>query len=784
MLNRNLFRVFIAILVITGLSGPAYAKSGTGTIRGNVFDRNSEERLVFATLMLSSGDSVVAHAQSDSLGVFSFDGLTPGRYDIKASYLGYNPSELRELLVTSGHSLTVLVPMSENSAVLDEVVVRPYVDKTQPLNSMALTGGRMLSVEEASRYAGALDDPARLASSFAGVATNVGDNGIVVRGNAPKFLQWKIEDVEVPNPNHFAEVAGFGAGGLAAISSNVLGNSDFFTGAFPAEYGNALSGVFDIKLRSGNAADYEHAFAVGTMGIDVASQGPFRKGSNSSFIFNYRYSTLSLMSGFLPEGAGNMRYQDLSFKLNFPTPRHGTFSVWSVGLIDSNGESPKTNPDEWEHKDDREGWKNKLYMGALGLSHKINLTDRSYLKTTLAGTVSGIDGKGWIAGDDAVVYPENSISKLNTNIILNSYVNTKFSASHTNRSGLTLTTLLYDMNIRNSENIGDAPATVADNSGSAALIALHSNSSFTLGKKWKLNVGMYFQHLTLNSHYSIEPRLSAAYDLDGRSSIAMAFGMHSRMEMLNYYFTENARGELCNKNLDFTRALHFSASWQRMFVNNLRLLVEPYVQYIYSVPVSKTGTFSFLNLKDEWYITDELTNLGKGLNYGLDVTVEKYMSRGFYFMLTGSVYDARYKAADGRWRNTRFNRNFLFNGLVGKEWMVGKARRNMWSVNLKLTYMGGDRFSPVDYEKSILNQDVVFDETKAYSSRLSPIFVGHFTASYRINRRKLSHEFAIKMLNATGYSEYFNHSFNYKTQKVDIIRDGIAMPNIYYKIEF
>lgn len=784
MLNRNLFIAFTAILVITGLSGPAYAKSGTGTIRGNVFDRNSEERLVFATLMLSSGDSVVAHAQTDSLGIFSFDGLTPGRYDIKASYLGYNPSELRELLVTSGHSLTVSVPMSENSAVLDEVVVRPYVDKTQPLNSMALTGGRMLSVEEASRYAGALDDPARLASSFAGVATNVGDNGIVVRGNAPKFLQWKIEDVEVPNPNHFAEVAGFGAGGLAAISSNVLGNSDFFTGAFPAEYGNALSGVFDIKLRSGNTADYEHAFAVGTMGIDVASQGPFRKGSNSSFIFNYRYSTLSLMSGFLPEGAGNMRYQDLSFKLNFPTRRHGTFSVWSVGLIDSNGESPKNNPDEWEHKDDREGWKNKLYMGALGLSHKINLTDRSYLKTTLAGTVRGIDGKGWIAGDDAVVYPENSISKLNTNIILNSYVNTKFSSGHTNRSGLTLTTLLYDMNIRNSENIGDAPATVADNSGSAVLIALHSNSSFTLGKKWKLNVGMYFQYLTLNSHYSIEPRLSAAYDLDGRSSIAMAFGMHSRMEMLNYYFTENARGELCNKNLDFTRALHFSASWQRMFGNNSRLLVEPYVQYIYSVPVSKTGTFSFLNLKDEWYITDELTNLGKGLNYGLDVTVEKYMSRGFYFMLTGSVYDARYKAGDGIWRNTRFNRNFLFNGLVGKEWMVGKSRRNMWSVNLKLTYMGGDRFSPVDYEKSILNQDVVFDETKAYSSRLSPIFVGHFTASYRINRRKLSHEFAIKMLNATGYSEYFNHSFNYKTQKVDIIRDGIAMPNIYYKIEF
>ena len=667
---------------------------------------------------------------------------------------------------------------------LDEVVVKPYVNKAQPLNNMALTGGRMLAVEEASRYAGGLDDPARLASSFAGVATNVGDNGIVVRGNAPKFLQWKIEDVEVPNPNHFAEIAGFGAGGLAAISSNVLGNSDFFTGAFPAEYGNALSGVFDIKLRNGNNSKYEHAFALGTMGIDVASQGPLKKNSRASYIFNYRYSTLALMSSFLPEGAENMRYQDLSFKFNIPTKKHGTFSIWGVGLIDSNGEDAKTNPQEWEYMNDREGWNNKLYMGAFGIAHRININDRSFLKTTLAGTVNGIKGNGDVALEDGTVHPENSISKLNTNIILNSYINTKFSARHTNRSGLTLTALLYDMNIRNSKTPGTPLLQVSDNNGAAALIEAHTNSSFALGNRWKLNAGLHVQYLTLNNHYSIEPRLSSSFELDSKSTLSAAFGMHSRMEMLNYYFTEGPDGELYNKNLDFTRALHFSISWQRTFGENFRLLVEPYVQYLYSVPVSKTGTFSFLNLKDEWYIMDELTNIGKGFNYGVDVTFEKYMTNGFYFMFTGSLYNARYRAADGIWRNTRFNRNFLLNGLAGKEWMVGKTKRNMWSLNLKLTYMGGDRFSPVDYENSILNQDVVFDETKAYSSRLSPILVGHFTVSYRINRRKLSHEFAFKMLNCTGYAEYFNHAFNYKTQKVDIIRDGIAMPNIYYKIEF
>lgn len=774
----------ITVLLLLGCTHFAAAKDGMGVIKGKVFDQSSNAELPYATLMLMRADSIVASVQTDTLGYFSFGGLNPGRYDVKATYLGYNPSILRELLVNSTHALIVDVPLTENSSMLDEVVVKPYVNKAQPLNNMALTGGRMLAVEEAGRYAGGLDDPARLASSFAGVATNVGDNGIVVRGNAPKFLQWRIEDVEVPNPNHFAEIAGFGAGGLAAISSNVLGNSDFFTGAFPAEYGNALSGVFDIKLRNGNSSSYEHAFSLGTMGVDVSSQGPFKKGSNSTYIFNYRYSTLALMSGFLPEGAEAMRYQDLSFKLNFPTKRHGVFSIWGIGLIDSNGEDPKTNPEEWEYKNDREGWKNKLYMGALGIAHRLNVSEKSYLKTTLAGTVNGVKGNGTIAGDDSQIYPENSISKANTNVILNSYLNTKFSSRHTNRTGLTVTGLFYDMTIRNSDVIGKPLLTVSDNNGFAALLEAHTNSAFSFGSRWKLNAGLHLQYLTLNNHYSIEPRVSASYDLDSKSSLAMAFGMHSRMEMLNYYFTQGENGELYNKNLDFTRALHLSLSWQRTFGDNFRLLVEPYVQYLYSVPVSKDGTFSFLNLKDEWYIMDDLINVGKGFNYGLDITFEKYMTRGFYFMFTGSIYNARYKAADGVWRNTRFNRNFLLNGLIGKEWMVGKSKRNIWSVNLKLTYMGGDRFSPVDYENSILNQDVVFDETKAYSSRLSPIFIGHFTVSYRINRKKVSHEFAIKMLNATGYAEYFNHAFNYKTQKVDIIRDGIAMPNIYYKIEF
>ena len=112
------------------------------------------------------------------------------------------------------------------------------------------------------------------------------------------------------------------------ISSQLLSNSDFFTSAFPAEYGNALAGVFDIKLRTGNNENREYAFQAGLLGIDFAAEGPFIKGKEASFLFNYRYSTFGLMvdMSLLPTEQ-IPRYQDLSFKINLPTKKAGLFSL-------------------------------------------------------------------------------------------------------------------------------------------------------------------------------------------------------------------------------------------------------------------------------------------------------------------------------------------------------------------------------------------------------------------------------------------------------------------------
>jgi len=748
-------------------------------IRGTVRDATSNTPLPYGSVVLKNTGSPTG-VSTDSLGSFIFKDIPVGRYDIEVSYIGYTPIIIPEILLTSAKEVVLDIFLQENHLALGEVVVRPQINKAQPINKMALSSARMLSVEEASRFAGGFDDPARLAATFAGVNTNLGDNGIVVRGNAPKFLQWRLEDVEIPNPNHFAEVASFGGGGLTALSSLVLGNSDFFTGAFPAEYGNALSGVFDLKLRTGNNEHRESTARIGTIGIDVSSEGPFKKGSQASYLFNYRYSDLGLVSNF------GMRYQDLSFKLNFPTKHAGTFSIWGMGWIDHFKEDAEKDKKKWEYRDDKESFVTKIYSGAMGVAHRISLGNSVYWKTTLAATVNRIDTHNELLDGVLQLQPERVIKKTNWNFVLSSYINKRYGARHTNRTGINITGLRYDMLLKNADPVYTPLQTIADEDGSSALLSAYTESSFNVSDKWTFNVGLHGQYLALNQHSSIEPRAGLRYNISDNKSISLSYGMHSRMELLNYYFTRNKAGEPINKNLDFTRVHHIVLSYDWNLGNNYHLLVEQYVQYLYDVPVIPDSTYSFLNLKDEWFVHDKLVNKGKGFNYGIDVTFEKFMLQGYYYMFTGSLFSSRYKGGDNVWRDTRYNRNFLVNFLIGKEWMVGRTKQNMFSVNINLAYQGGVRYSPVDEQATLARpgKEVQYDESRAFSKQLPPAFIAHFTVSYRINRKHIAHEFAIKMLNATFYDEYMGHSYNYKTHGIDKIYEGINVPNISYKIMF
>lgn len=776
------YHIIIALPGAKQKSDKETAQALTQTIRGVVMDAQTNSPIEYASVMLQKGGSL--GAITDSLGRFLINNVPIGRYNIQTSFVGYNTHLANGIPVTSSKEVYLEIPLDENIQSLNEVVIQPEVRKDKLLNAMAITGGRMISMEEAGRFANGFDDPARLSSAFAGVAGDVGTNAVAIRGNAPQFTQWRLEGVEIPNPTHFADMSGLGGGFLSALSTQVIGNSDFYNGAFPAEYNNALSGIFDIHIRNGNNQKYEHTFQLGLLGIDLASEGPISKKQGSSYIFNYRFSTTSLATG----NDINLKYQDLTFKLNFPTRRAGTFSIWGIGLIDRNKVAAEEEQAKWESLGDRQAGSNILDKMAGGVTHQYSINETTYLRSSLTATYAKdrmIVDQRTQANNELIRVGDIQNSKWD--VVFNSYLNKKFSTRHTNRTGITITGLKYDLDYKVSPYVGlDLPMEqVSKGSGESAVLTAFSNSVINLNNHWSTSLGVSAQYFTLNKNWSLEPRAAIKWKPDPKHALALAYGLHSRREKLDYYFIEkeiNGKTE-SNKFLDFSKAHHFGLTYDWSISPYLHLKVEPYYQYLFHIPVEQHTSFSIVNHED-FYLDRLLVNKGLGKNYGIDITLEQYMQRGFYYMLTASLFKSKYKGGDNIWRNTRMDKGFMLNLLTGKEWMVGKRRQNVLSLNGRIYFHGGGRYTPIDEAESLEKHEIVFDETRAFSKRFSPAINGDLSMSYRINKKKVSHEFAIKILNVGMRTGMHFYEYDERNGKIKEEQGTGLIPNISYKIYF
>ncbi|MCD7942483.1 MAG: carboxypeptidase-like regulatory domain-containing protein [Bacteroides intestinalis] len=752
----------------------------TQTVRGIVLDSKTNAPIEFATVRIMNSGSL--GSTTDSLGRFRIDHVPVGRCNIQTSYVGYNANIFNEIPVTSSKEVYMEIPLDENVHSLAEVVIQPEIKKDKPLNAMAITGGRMISMEEAGRFANGFDDPARLSSAFAGVAGDVGTSAVAIRGNSPQFTQWRLEGVEIPNPTHFADLTGLGGGFLSALSTQVIGNSDFYNGAFPAEYSNALSGIFDMQIRNGNNQKYEHTFQLGILGIDLASEGPISKKHGSSYILNYRFSTTSLATG----NDMNLKYQDLSFKLNFPTRKAGTFSIWGIGLIDRY--KPEIlDRDEWETQSDRQSGNTTFDKAAGGITHKYLINADTYIRSSLAATYAKDHTEADQMTEDDKLVHVGDIRNSKWDIVFNSYLNKKFSSNHINRTGITITGLKYDLDYKISPNFGlDIPMEqISKGNGESCVLSAYSSSVINLSNHLTTSLGITAQYFTLNKNWTVEPRAALKWTFNPKHALALAYGLHSRRERLDYYFVEqevNGKTE-SNRYLNFSKVHHFGLTYDWNINSYMHLKVEPYYQYLFRIPVEENSSFSIIN-HQSFYLERILKNRGSGVNYGIDITLEQYMKNGFYYMITASLFKSRYKAGDHIWRNTRLDKNYLLNVLAGKEWMVGRNKQNVLSLNGRIFFQGGDRYTPVDEEKSLIEHDIKFDETRAYSKKFNPSLNGDISFSYRINKRKISHEFSIKMLNVGMRTGMHFYQYNEKTHKIEK-EDGSGMiPNISYKIYF
>ena len=780
----------IALLTLILLTSSfVYSQSIDQTIKGRVTDKASQTSLPGATVVVE-GTNPLMGTITNSDGKFRIENVPVGRYNLIISYMGYYPAVVSELLVGSGKEINLEIGLNETVSQINEVVVKGFARKDKPLNSMASISARSFTVEETRRYAGAMDDPARMASAFAGVTTGgLQDNAIIIRGNSPKGVLWRVEGVDVPNPNHFSGGNIVGGGFVNIISAQVLANSDFYTGAFPAEYGNALAGVFDIRLRTGNTDKREYALQLGMHGVDVAAEGPFIKGRRASYIFNYRYSTFGLLSdlGVLPTDQ-IPKYQDLSFKLNFPTRKAGVFALWGMGGQDQMTDQEETDSTEWVNNEDRlkNSWEEKF--GALGFNHKFIFGSKSYLSTSIVG--SGNDKVLKQQRLDDVLWLRNDLDlmDLTGKITASSFLNQKFSAKHTNRTGINLHALFYDLDLNGAtDEIPETYRNFVKEDGKSYHMQFYSQSKYNFSDKFWMNLGVQSEYFALNKSLAIDPRVGFNWEFANNHALSLGYGKHSQLEDLKIYFINTKKmgqDNFPNKELDFSHAHHVVFGYDWRITSNTRLKIEPYFQYLYDIPGIADSSYSIINFKQDLTFREALENNSFGENIGVDITLERFLKNNFYYLVTASVFDSKYKADDGIWRNSRYDKEFVSNILMGKEFFMGKNKTNVLGINARLIILGGERTTPLLEAESNAAKRPLFDNTRAFEDKEDFSNFLDLTVTYRINKKNHSSIWALQMKNVLGTPQNREYTYNYDTQSVEMLQDTFVIPSLSYKIEF
>jgi hypothetical protein len=778
-INIEMGRILLAFLLSTSLS---FAQTITSTIRGTVKDADTGLPLVHASVQLSPTDR---GTRSDETGAFRFDQVAVGRYVITVSYLGYESVTIPEILLESARESIVQIKLSQSGRQLQEATV--LSDRPVTFNSV-----QAITIEQTLRYAATYLDPARVTTSFPGVAAAHDQaNGLVIRGNSPNGMQWRLEGVEIVNPNHLSNAGTLSdritttGGGVNILSTQLLGTSYFMSGAFPAQYGNALSGILDMNLRKGNNEKTEFVAQAGLIGIDLAAEGPFSKKSKASYLANYRYSFTGLLGAMGIDFGGEVnKFQDLSFNINLPAAKAGAFTVFGVGGISSNTFTAERDSTVWEiQKDGRDIiFKNK--MGAIGVTHTVPLGRKSALNSTLAASGLRTSRESYaIGGNEYTIRNLEELDKINKGrISLSTYFSHRINAGNSLKTGIYVT--------RQYDQIGLYQNNSQANELTGWLIQPFADWTSHLTPSLTMEVGIHSMISTLklplqsSRKSAFEPRAAIKWQLKSNQQISFSYGLHSQIQLPQIYMAEYSTTDFSgNIHLDPSRSYHFIVGYQKIFQKSSSLKLEGYLQELYRIPVSGTSesSFSAINLIES-SVNQYLVSKGTGRNIGLEATYQKLLTDQFYILLSGSLYHATYTGSDRIRRDSRFNGRHTFSFTGGRE--IRSGNQNTWGINTKILWTGGFRDTPIDIAASAESGSTVYLENEAFNIKLRDYFRPDLRIYWKKNKAKLNRTLALDIQNVSATK---NDAFSYyDTFQKKIVRQhqlGL-IPVLSYRWEF
>ena len=799
------------ICILLGLSVNLRAQQITQTIRGTIIDRESNSPLEGVTVMITKDSTIIGGAVSDASGSYRVEKVPVGRVNFSASLLSYKKVYQPNILVNSGKELVMNIEMDPAIETKQDVVISG-IKKGESINEMAQLSVRTFSPEETERYAGSRGDPARMASNFAGVSgSDDSQNELVVRGNSPFGILYKVDNVVVPNPNHFA-LEGQTAGSVAILTDRMLTNSDFFTGAFPAEYGDAIAGVFDIRMKNGNNHQHEFTVQVGALGAEIFGEGPFGDSTKASYIFNYRYATLEALvkMGINIGTTAIPKYQDFQFKLNFPLKNGDDISMFGIGgyatinFITSNQIRPSAATDIYATANEDEWF--KTGMGVMGLTYLHLINKHEYSKVSIAiGTQYADDNMNRIqrhvdpvTGNYVIdsVYHQEDYKFASLRYTLAYVRNNKISARSSIRYGASVEMLQpdYFYRILNEPGIVEGlnhyywDTFLNAHNEFQFLIQPYIQWKYQVNEKLSVVTGMHGQYFTLSNSWSIEPRFSFKYQLASNQSLSFGTGTYSQILPFYQYFVQDTNGNMPNKHLGFIRSYHAVLGYDVFLNHDIHIKIETYFQQLWDLPVD---TFkSSFNMLDEgtgfnMFFPQKQVNKGLGHNYGLEFTMEKFFTHNWFLLFTASVYNSKLQGSDGKFYNSDYNGNYIFNVLGTKEFhWQSKKRLNTIGVGGKISFAGGLRYTPYDTALSHQSEFPVVIDSLRDKFQFRPYFRFDVKLNYRCNSKHFTHEVGIDLVNVTNYKNYLRVQYISPQIPQQIVYQLGFLPLFYYRVDF
>ncbi|HEX7414821.1 MAG TPA: TonB-dependent receptor [Bacteroidia bacterium] len=746
------------------------AQSPTQKIIGTVIDKQSQSPLIGVSIVVTNSNPLIG-TTTDNEGHFMLKEVPIGRTGLVFTYLGYKTVTLSNIILNAGKEAVLSVSMEESINSLNEVTVSSGHDKKNPLNEMATVSSRSFSIDETNRYAGSLGDPSRMVTNFAGVGV-AGDsrNDIVIRGNSPLGVLWRMDGINIPNPNHFGSLGTTG-GPVSMLNNNVLDNSDFMTGAFPAGYGNALSGAFDLRMRNGNRDKREIIGQIGLNGFELGAEGPFSKNSKATFLANYRYSTLGVFHAIgVSFGFGSIpQYQDFNFKLDFPMgTKYGRISVFGIGGISYVALLAKDQkPGDFSVSPLGMDTYFGANTGIMGANYKYFFNEKTMqtigMATSAVQNISKVDSLYNGYANKKNFYGQNS-TEIKYSLTYN--LNYKLNAKNTFNAGVMAD--MYHYNYADSILYkGKFYQKISNFKGDAGLLQEYVKWQHKFTEKLTLNSGIHSQQFLLNGSYSLEPRIGLKWSFSSKQTISAAMGMHSQIQpsYLYFYSTQLPDGSYIqtNKNLGFSKSNHYVLAYDNNFAQNWRLKVEGYYQQLYNIPVESTpSSFSALNMGASYInpTVDSLKNKGTGTNYGAEFTLEKFFSKHYYALVTASVFNSLYRGSDGVERSTAFNGNYILNSLAGAEFNLDKSKRSVLTFSTKINYAGGKHYTEINLDESKKEDKAVYYLNEAYAKQFPAYSRIDIKVGYKLNGKRITQEWAFDIQNIFNRKNVFQQIYD------------------------